>query len=209
MINTNLIVFYIIASYLLGAIPTGYIAGYVYKRIDIREYGSKNIGFTNVLRVLGTVPSVVVLICDIAKGFVPVFLCKYIFKNQTNDFVLIAVGIATIVGHNWTVFLNFNGGKGVNTSVGVWLAIEPRAILIVLFIWALVLYLTRYMSLSNVVASILLSILIFFFSSSPVIIIFAIITMLLVIYRHKENIQRLLKNEERKIGEKIELDAKK
>ncbi|MBI5416776.1 glycerol-3-phosphate 1-O-acyltransferase PlsY [Candidatus Poribacteria bacterium] len=206
---SNILILYLLLSYILGAIPTGYIVGYVYKGIDIREYGSKNIGFTNVLRVLGTVPAIIVLICDIAKGFLPVFLCKYILKNEATDLIRIIIGIITIVGHNWTLFLNFNGGKGVNTSVGVWLAISYKVILIILFIWGVILYFTRYMSLSNMIASVFLFIFILVFHQTPEVISLAVITMILVIYRHKSNIKRLLKGEETKIGEKINLENNK
>ncbi len=205
---SNLLIIYIVISYLIGAIPTGYIIGYIFQGIDIRDYGSKNIGFTNVLRVLGTWPAVIVLIIDIAKGFLPVFLYKYIFKNDTPSIAILIIGIAAIIGHNWTIFLNFNGGKGVNTSVGVWLALAPKVILIVVLVWMLILYVTRYMSLSNIVASIFLAILIPFFYNSYEIIVFSIITMLLVVYRHTSNIKRLLKGEESKIGEKIEISKK-
>ncbi|MBI5206352.1 MAG: glycerol-3-phosphate 1-O-acyltransferase PlsY [Candidatus Firestonebacteria bacterium] len=200
------LIFYLFATYILGAIPTGYIVGYIFKGIDIRNYGSKNIGFTNVLRVLGTWPAVIVLIIDIAKGFIPVFLCRFVL-NEVTDVVIILIGTIAIVGHNWTIFLNFNGGKGVNTSLGVWLAIVPEIMLVILLIWALVIYFTRYMSLSNIIATVLLVILVIIYHNNSLsIVIFSVITSLLVIYRHKANIERLIKGQETKIGEKVEID---
>jgi glycerol-3-phosphate acyltransferase PlsY len=99
----------IIVSYLLGAIPTGYIAGKLLKNIDIRQHGSKNMGATNVMRTLGKGPGIAVLLIDIFKGILPIVIFANIFDLR-EPLVLVAIGVASVIGHNWTVFLGFKGG---------------------------------------------------------------------------------------------------
>ncbi|MBU1615979.1 glycerol-3-phosphate acyltransferase, partial [bacterium] len=118
----------IIISYLIGSIPAGFIVGRL-KGIDIREHGSGNIGFTNVLRTLGPLPGAVVFATDLAKGIIPVYLSRIFLENEG---LPVICGLAAILGHSFTIFLKFKGGKGVLTTTGVFLALAPLPILILL-----------------------------------------------------------------------------
>lgn len=182
-------------AYLIGSIPTGYIFGRVLKGVDIRTQGSGNVGATNVFRVVGKVPGVVVLIIDILKGLLVVTL----FPANDNLFRII-LGLIVIAGHNWTIFLKFKGGKGVATSAGVLIGLEPAVAGICFLIWVIVFLITHYVSLSSIIAAIFLPVFTFvFYRSSPELIIFSLIICALGIYKHRSNIQRLLKGTESRI----------
>ena len=191
-------------SYLFGSIPTAYIAGKFYKGIDIREHGSRNVGATNVFRVLGKVPGIIVLIVDILKGVLAVVLVSSLLGLESNIFYIL-FGVAAVCGHNWTVFLNFKGGKGVATSLGVLIGLtikvmSIRAVLALsVFIWAAVFVGFGYVSLASIVSVIFLPILMLIFTHSFELVVLGVVFCIFVVLRHRPNIQRLLDGKESKV----------
>jgi len=198
------IVLIIISCYLLGSIPFGYIVGKLFKKIDIRELGSGNIGATNVFRILGPSLALLVLIGDIGKGIFSIYLVQYL--NIDNLLILTIAGLAVICGHDWSLFLGFKGGKGIATTFGVVFALNPTISILALLIWVVVLITTRYVSLSSIFAVISIFIFTILFKQPYEYIIFGAIILVLGIFNHKENIKRLKSKKERKIGEKIKID---
>lgn len=195
-----IIILAIIAAYLIGSIPTGLVFGKLLKGIDIRDYGSGNIGATNVFRVIGKIPGIIVLIIDILKGFAPVLMIPHLVNVPVSKGLFsVLIGAAAISGHNWTVFSRFKGGKGVATGAGVFLALNPIAVGITLALFFVLVALTKYISLGSVCSAVILPVLLMLFKSPLEYILFGLIMSLIVIWRHKENIKRLLRGTENKI----------
>ena len=188
---------YLILSYLCGAIPFGYLVAKLFKNVDIRTVGSKNPGATNVYRTISKPLGVLTLILDILKGFIPVYLVTILMPDFY--WMTISVSFVTIMGHIFTVFLRFKGGKGVATACGAFLALNPLAILLCFVIFVVVLAISRYVSLSSIVAAIMLPISLYLLNSLPEIVVFAGMMSILVIIRHMSNIKRLLNGTENKI----------
>ena len=194
-------------SYLLGSIPTGFLVGKA-RGIDIRRIGSGNIGATNVFRYFGTVAGVAVMLADAIKGFLAVALvawfCWQTFEGAggsvTREWLEIDAGLAAIVGHNYTCWLHFKGGKGIATSAGVLLALVPYSLAIIFSIWIVVLVLTRFVSLASICASFALPFATWLTGRSSTLIFITAAMAALAIYKHKSNIQRLLKGTETRIG---------
>ena len=196
------IIIYLLFAYLCGAIPFGYIIAKVFKHVDIRTIGSGNPGATNVYRSISKPLGVLTLILDLLKGFIPVY-CTMLL-NPDSVWLILSVAFITIIGHIFTVFLNFKGGKGVATGCGVFLALNPLAILICFLVFVLFLVSFRYVSLASIMAAITLPISLYFLNSMKEIVIFASIISILVIVRHISNIKRLLSGTENKIyGTKV------
>jgi len=193
----------IISCYLLGSIPFGYIVGKLFKKIDIREFGSGNIGATNVLRILGPSLASFVVVGDIGKGIFSIYLVQYL--NIDNLLVLTIAGLAVIFGHDWSIFLGFKGGKGIATTFGVVFALNPTISILALIIWGVVVITTRYVSLASIFAVISIFIFTILFKQPYEYIIFSAIILVIGIFKHKDNIKRLKLKKERKIGEKIEI----
>ena len=198
------IIIAIICSYLLGCIPTSFIFGKLFKKIDIRQFGSHNVGATNAIRVLGVKIGIITLLIDIAKGFFAIHIGKMIIQNPDN-ILIICLGLSAILGHIFTVFLNFKGGKGVATSAGVLIALAPIPFLIALLIFIITVWITRYVSLGSFLAGIVLLIVEIIiniknsFSELEYLIFFFVILMFIII-RHKRNIKRLITGTESKIS---------
>ncbi len=189
--------FIIIAlSYLIGSIPNGLIVGKFTKGVDIRQFGSKNIGATNVYRVLGPWPAFWVLITDIAKGVAGVYIGKAVLGTPP---AALLGGIAAIAGHNWSLFLGFKGGRGVATALGVIAVLMPKVTAIVFAVWAVIVFLTRYVSLGSIVAAAIAPPLIWLFGERVEYLYFGFVAAAFVIVRHRPNIERLLKGQELKI----------
>ena len=194
----------IIVSYLLGAIPTGYIAGRILKNIDIREHGSKNMGATNVFRTLGKGPGITVLLIDILKGILPVVVSAHLFDLR-QPLMLVLFGITAVIGHNWTVFLGFKGGKGVATTLGVLigLTIEVPGIrpvlLLTVAVWLVLFLLFGYVSLASIVAGVALPVLMVYFNAPFAIKVMSILLCLFVVFRHRTNITRLAQGQENRV----------
>jgi acyl phosphate:glycerol-3-phosphate acyltransferase len=201
--EVKLIIFLIIA-YFMGSIPTGVVIGKKFKGIDIREHGSKNTGATNAYRVLGKQYGIIVLLSDALKGYLPVFLANL---AGISGWQLILIGLVTIVGHTLSIFLKFKGGKGVATSLGVFLYLVPNIVLILLVVFILIAFSTKYVSLASVSAAGLFPILVLFMPVKAELgkwnmFGFALIIALFVIFKHRSNIQRLLHGNENKFGAK-------
>ncbi len=202
------IIIAIILSYLLGAIPFGYLVGKLWSGVDVREHGSQNIGFTNVLRVVGRVPGAIVLILDIGKGVAAVLGIARLGVVHP-EILPILCGIAAIIGHNWPVYLKFKGGKGVATTIGAFIALTPAATLISITVWFITVWLTRYVSLGSILFVICLPITVSVLgyiagwnTHTTALLACAVLVAILATYRHKSNIARLLNGTERKIGQK-------
>jgi glycerol-3-phosphate acyltransferase PlsY len=196
----------LIACYLLGSVPSGYLIGKAFKGIDIRDFGSGNIGFTNVLRAIGTFPALIVLIIDITKGIMAVYLGFFFAQLMGIDCQVMGGigGLASIVGHNWPIFLKFKGGKGVAVTAGVFLALTPIPFLLSLLVMVGIIALTRYVSLGSIVAAGSLPFFVFWLRNNARLYLFlSIIAALFILFKHRNNIQRLLRSKESKIGEKV------
>ena len=187
------VLIFVIISYLLGSLPNGlYVANL--KGIDIRNEGSKNTGATNVFRVMGAKFGILVLILDALKGFIPLFIAEK-FGVTGNSLVLI--GITAVIGHTFSPFLNFKGGKGVATSLGIFLYLAPIPMLITLLMFFVVVGITKYVSLGSVLASVMLPLLILFIPVNEKLgnkVIVFIISALLgsyMIYNHRASIHKL------------------
>ncbi|MGH7951271.1 MAG: glycerol-3-phosphate 1-O-acyltransferase PlsY [Limisphaerales bacterium] len=202
-----------VAAYLLGSIPTGYLIGKA-KGIDIRKSGSGNIGATNSYRVLGKPAGIFVLLADCAKGFVAVCVCNLILKmfNMPDAGVeahRIVAGIFAVLGHNYTCWLKFKGGKGIATTAGVYLALAPVALGIALALFILAVLTTRYVSVGSIVAAIVLPIAVWFTAENLFLRIVTIALGAMAIYKHRGNIRRLLNGTESHIGKKSQPEAAK
>jgi glycerol-3-phosphate acyltransferase PlsY len=188
----------LLIAYLAGSIPFAYLAGKLFKGIDLREHGSGNLGATNVFRVMGWKIASVVMILDMAKGALPVLLLPQRFAPSNPVPWAIAFGVAAIVGHVKSVFLLWKGGgKGVATAGGVFLALAPVPSLISLSVWGIVLYLSGYVSLASLSSAVALTIAVAIMIgvTSPITITCALIT-LFVFWTHRANIGRLRRGEE-------------
>lgn len=195
----------------MGSIPGGYIVGRLLKGIDIRDHGSGNIGFTNVLRVMGAVPGAIVLLADVGKGVVAVLAVSQlggIHSNALTPYMRELCGGAAMIGHVWTIFLRFHGGKGVATSLGIFTSLFWQAGLISLAVWIIVVGITRYVSLGSILLCISFCVSTFVIGEYVwALRILALVVTMIVIYRHRGNIQRLIKGQERKFGQREQISA--
>lgn len=193
----------VLVAYVVGATPFGFLAGKA-KGIDIREHGSGNIGATNVLRVLGKPVGITVLVLDVMKGLVPVIIAKLV---SDSSLVHIATAMAAILGHNYTFWLGFKGGKGIATTGGAILPIMPWALIAAVLGWIIVLKLSRYVSLASIAAALII----------PLTLVvenlitgtwewnifgFGMFVCLLAIWKHRSNIGRLIRGEENRFAKK-------
>lgn len=186
----------VVLSYIIGSIPNGLLIGKKISGVDLREFGSKNIGATNAYRVLGIKPALIVFVTDAAKGVIGVWLGQSL---SGTPIALLLGGIAAITGHNWSIFLGFKGGRGVATGLGVIMMIVPKVTLCVFAVWAIIVYITRYVSLASIIAATLVPVLMWYTGERIEYLYFGIVAAVFVIVRHKANIQRLIKGEELKI----------
>ena len=192
-------------AYLIGSIPVAYIFGRVLKNLDIREHGSGNMGATNAFRVLGKGPGIVVLILDIIKGIIPVTLLANAFGLR-DPWSLVIIAVAAVAGHNWTVFLGFKGGKGIATSLGVFigLAIQFQVLRIILLwvvmTWCTLFLLFGFVSLASIVAAVVFPILMVAYLEPLALIIMSIVLCIFIVFRHRSNIKRLAKGQENRVS---------
>lgn len=200
----------LLIAYLLGSIPTGYLAGRLFKGIDIREHGSGSTGATNVLRTLGKVPGTVVLIIDTLKGVLAIALVPWLFTllslelpEQWLTWMVAIGGLAALLGHSKSIWLGFTGGKSVATSLGVLLAMCWQVGVGTLGVFGVALALTRIVSLSSVAGAIAVSVFMILLHQPLPYQLFAIAGGLYVIWRHSSNIQRLLAGTEPQLGQKL------
>jgi glycerol-3-phosphate acyltransferase PlsY len=196
-----------LVAYLIGSIPTGYLVTKA-KGIDIRSVGSGNIGATNVLRILGKPAGIFVLVVDGLKGYAACTLVAdfmitaFAVKTGDEEYLRIVAGLAVVLGHNYTCWLKFKGGKGIATSAGVLAALVPWALIIILCVWIVVFALSRYVSLASISASFALPFASWLTRGSLTMIVVTSAMAVLAIYKHRENIRRLLEGTEHRIGTK-------
>jgi glycerol-3-phosphate acyltransferase PlsY len=191
----------IVLSYLLGNISTGFLLGKWLRKTDIREYGSKNAGATNALRVFGIKIGLMTLAGDMLKGF----LATRIGFALGGETTMAIAALSVVIGHNYPVFLKFKGGKGIATTAGVLLALSPLLLLLQVTLMVLIVWITKYVSLGSVVNAILLPIFIaiFYRPFSWTLILATGLMGLMAVFRHRANIVRLINGNERKFGEKV------
>jgi glycerol-3-phosphate acyltransferase PlsY len=198
-----------IGAYLLGSIPTGFLAGKA-KGVDIRALGSGNIGATNVLRFLGKPAGILVLLIDALKGYlscailVPVVILCFALDapagGRLRESLAVVGGVASILGHNYTCWLRFKGGKGIATSAGVLIGLVPWALLIILAVWLVVFALTRYVSLASVSAAVCLPLAVWLTRGSAVMIGISAFLGAMAVFKHRGNLQRLIAGTEHRFG---------
>jgi len=190
----------IVGAYLMGSIPFGLIVARAVKRIDIREHGSKNIGATNVARVVGNKWGILVFALDVLKGILSVLLPRLWLTHDSSSILYLGFGAMAILGHTFPIWLLFRGGKGVATSLGVFLAFCWLPTLISFGIWLAIFSKTRIVSLASLFAAGLFPVFVFFFERSrsafPWLLTLSLILALFIVMTHKENIRRLLRGEE-------------
>jgi len=201
----------ILISYFLGSIPFAYIVGKL-KGIDIREHGSGNVGTTNTLRTLGKLPAIVVLILDAGKGFLAVFISGLIFEYYKNEMnaeinyqiiLQITAAFMAILGHIYTFWLKFKGGKGVATGLGVLIAIAPKLLIIAIVFFILAVVITKMVSLGSILAALSLPASFFIFyniKEDNILFGFLIVVSIFIVLKHKSNIKRIFTGTESKIS---------
>lgn len=197
-------IFYaIIAAYLIGSIPTSYLVGRV-RGIDVRKEGSGNVGATNALRVIGKLPALIVLIADIFKGvFAVTFLASFFYNTGiavNYNLFRTLLGLSTIAGHNWSIFLKFKGGKGVATSCGVLMVLLPAAMAVAASVFFITVWRTKYVSLGSILLSITVPIVAALSGKDFVLVMLSVTICIIICYRHKSNITRLLTGTENRIS---------
>jgi|TARA_B100001063_G_scaffold139479_1_gene130317 glycerol-3-phosphate acyltransferase PlsY len=190
--------FSLILGYLLGSIPSGWLAGRWLKGIDLRELGSGSTGATNVLRQVGKGPALVVFLIDVGKGAAAVLLARAFGQS---DWIQVLAGLTALAGHIWPVWLNFKGGKAVATGFGMFLGLAWPVGLASFGVFLLTLWLFRIVSLSSVLAAVSLPLLMIRFSGIGSYILIALVAMGLVLWRHRSNLSRILEGSEPKVGQ--------
>jgi acyl phosphate:glycerol-3-phosphate acyltransferase len=198
----------LVPAYLLGSIPTAYLAGRMLKGIDLREHGSGNLGATNVSRVLGTKIGIAVLLLDGLKGAIPALFFPRMFAATASPTTAmlwaLAYGAAAMLGHSRPIFLLWKGGgKGVATAGGMFIALAPIPMVITLTVWAIVLFVSGYMSLASLTAATVLPIALgFWYGIRSPLFWAAVLVALFIYWTHRSNIDRLRRGEEHRFGRK-------
>jgi glycerol-3-phosphate acyltransferase PlsY len=194
----------LLIAYLLGSIPTAVWVGRIFYGKDVREFGSGNAGATNTFRVLGKKAGIPVLLFDILKGSIAVYLACYFvdYQEGTSDFVnyQLVLGIGVLIGHIFPVYVGFRGGKGIATLLGIMIAIHPQAAFSCIGIFLAVFLLTKYVSLGSMISAICFPLLIILVFNSEIasLVIFSIFIAIMVLITHQKNIERLLRKNESK-----------
>ncbi|HHU32466.1 MAG TPA: glycerol-3-phosphate 1-O-acyltransferase PlsY [Clostridia bacterium] len=188
----------LISAYIIGSIPFALIVGKKIGGIDVRNYGSGNLGGTNAFRILGWKVGVPVIVADILKGM----LATYLGLRLGGETLGILAGIAAAVGHCYPLFANFKGGKGVAVGAGIFLIVAPKVILLAAVMFLLTLFIFRYVSLSSIVGALTVGLLTFVYDQSLFLTTLSWLLVIFVIYRHRSNIKRILNGTENKVGYK-------
>lgn len=196
MENTMVWILWLVGAYLIGAIPFGFLIGKM-RGVDVRTVGSKNIGATNVYRIVGHKWGFLAFFCDFLKGFLPAFIASSLFPSPSSLPVL--VGLAAVIGHTLTVFMRFRGGKGVATAFGMMVALATYPALLAFAVFVVTVWLSHYISLGSMLAAATLTVLVWLFPCLLAVRIIAVLVAVFVIVKHKSNIQRLMKGCENKI----------
>jgi len=194
------IIFVVLGAYVIGSIPTGYIVVKLFTGQDIRTIGSGSTGATNVKRVMGKKWFFIVLLLDAFKGALSVVLAYFLTKSFANIGLLpVLAAVFAIIGHSKSVFLGFTGGKSVASGVGTLLALNWQAGLIIAVIWAIITWVSKYVSLGSIIALALAPVIMWLLNSPPAYVIYAFVAAGYVIYLHRENIKRLIAGNENKV----------
>lgn len=207
-----IIVILSVTAYLLGSIPTSLIIGKYFYNIDVRNYGSKNPGATNTLRILGAKAAIPVLLIDVLKGFGATQLAWFLINQQDYPFLHLKIlfGASAVIGHIFPLWANFKGGKGVATLTGVIFSLSPIAGLLCMLAFLLITYISRFVSLASIVTSFLLPFIFYFILKERdlFLMIFAFSAFILTVITHRNNIRRLLSGQESSISfrKKITVD---
>lgn len=191
-------IFVSIIAYFIGNFATSYIVSMRSAKIDIRQHGSGNAGATNVLRVLGAKAAAITFIGDALKGVIAVLIGRYL----AGSYGAVLAAFFVIIGHNWPVLLKFKGGKGVATTIGSMLAINPLVVMIALAVGIVILITTKYVSLASITGMVIFPILMIVLKQPIEYNIFSVVVAVIAIYRHKKNIVRLMNGTESKLGQK-------
>jgi acyl phosphate:glycerol-3-phosphate acyltransferase len=191
---------WLVASYLLGAVPTSYLAGRLFRGIDLREHGSRNLGATNLYRVLGWRYAVPVGLLDAAKGLVPVLV--FAPRVSSSELFALVCGLVAVVGHVFSVFVGFKGGKGVATAAGVMLGLTPAALGVAVLVWVALVYLTGYVSVGSIAAAAIFPLAVYLLEppDQPAMLWLDIAVAAAIVWLHRANIQRLLQGTENRFG---------
>lgn len=192
----------LVSAYLLGSIPFGLLIVKNFCGIDIRSVGSGNIGATNVLRAAGPKLAAVVFAMDVVKGLIPTLAAKQLFPGEA--WIIVATGMAAIMGHTLSLFLRFKGGKGVATGLGVIIGLDPRIAGIGFGIWLLIVAITKYISLASIIAAVSITTMMCLFHQHIAYQIVVTFVAAFVIFKHRSNMVRLIQGKEPHIGQKVE-----
>ena len=182
-------------AYFIGAFPTSYLVGKLARGIDLRQHGSGNLGATNAYRVMGWRAAAPIFVVDIFKGWLPVVLFATL-DGKLSMLWALAYGAAAILGHVYSIFVGFRGGKGVATSAGVFLALAPYAVLAILVAWTTIVLLTGYVSLASITAAFMLPVLVLLMQGANPVFWLSLALGTFVVFAHRANIRRLLRGEE-------------
>ncbi|MDR0890901.1 MAG: glycerol-3-phosphate 1-O-acyltransferase PlsY [Endomicrobium sp.] len=191
-----ILIIYIILSYVVGSIPFAYIISKLFKDIDISITGSKNIGTTNVFRTVGKLAGILTFFADVFKGWLVIEIAKH-YINSSFDYLIFII-FATLIGHIYSVFMRFKGGKGVATSLGIFMSLSYIPVLFSVIIFTFIVLISGYVSLGSIVASISLPILLIIFKYNLSYITVSFIVACIIIFKHKSNIKQLKNNLYRK-----------
>jgi len=188
----------LLGAYLIGSIPFGVVIGRTFFGVDPRSVGSGNIGAANSLRALGRAGAALVLVLDIVKGIVPTALASHAFS--ATPLVVAGAGLATIIGHSWSIFLRFGGGKGVATGLGVLVVLSWPAALAFAVVWIVTMLVTRYASLSSLLACAVAPVALAIQRAPRAYVAYGVIALILVAWRHEQNIRRLIAGTELRLS---------
>ena len=191
----------LLGAYVTGAIPFAYLIGRAFWRTDIRDHGSGNVGATNVFRVFGAWPAVLVALLDGAKGYVSIWVSGAVSPAGWDDWLMIAAGMAAVLGHSFTPFLGFSGGKGVATAAGVLARLTPLSVATLTPVFVAVVGLSRTVSLGSLVVAAAYPVTVLVFYSDRLALVgFSVLASALVIWRHRSNILRIARRTEPRIS---------
>ena len=200
----------IVAAYLLGSIPFSYLVVRIVADADIRQHGSRNVGATNVARSFGKAPGIVALLLDIAKGWAAVEVAKWLVARpewsapvRSSSFWITLAAVIAVLAHMFPVWLKFHGGKGVATAAGAFLAIDPKALLAGMIVFAIVIAATRIVSLASILSAASIPVFLRFLTHAPFwTVVLSIVISIAIIVKHHSNIARLAQGRERKMGQR-------
>lgn len=192
--------YYLLLAYLIGAIPTSVWIGKHFYKLDVREHGSGNAGATNTFRVIGKKAGIIVLTFDILKAWVATVVLSQLAGTTSIDYKL-AFGLMAVFGHIFPVYIGFRGGKGIASLLGVIIGVHPLASLLCIIVFVLTLLISRYVSLSSIIAALCFPLLLVFHfkTDESALIVFSVMVSVLVVFTHKKNIERLFNKEESKV----------